>query len=82
MTKEQGFTPLALLLIITVLIALGYILISQGVIKIPSQLNPSNKQPTQSSSANLKNIYQNPFEKDTQYVNPFSEYKNPFDNVQ
>lgn len=26
--------------------------------------------------------YENPLDKDTQYVNPFSEYKNPFDAVQ
>lgn len=28
-----------------------------------------------------KREYSNPFEKSTQYVNPFSDYKNPFDNL-
>ncbi len=28
-----------------------------------------------------KTEYDNPFDKDSQYVNPFSSYKNPFDNL-
>ena len=41
---------------------------------------------TGSLTSNKKNIelteeYENPFEKETQYINPFDEYKNPFDNV-
>ena len=29
----------------------------------------------------LKTEYQNPFDKKTQYVNPFKEFKNPFTNL-
>lgn len=29
----------------------------------------------------VKTEYQNPFDKNNQYVNPFSEYKNPFDTL-
>lgn len=29
----------------------------------------------------LRTAYNNPLEKETQYVNPFSDYKNPFDNL-
>ncbi len=34
------------------------------------------------SNVNLKSEYENPFSSDTQYVNPFSDYKNPFDNLE
>ncbi len=30
------------------------------------------------ATVKLKTEYQNPFAKDTQYVNPFETYKNPF----
>lgn len=33
------------------------------------------------STVSLTKEYNNPFEKSTQYVNPFSGYKNPFDNL-
>lgn len=36
-----------------------------------------SKEPTVS----LKKEYKNPFDKNAQYVNPFSQYKNPFDNL-
>lgn len=29
----------------------------------------------------LQTQFQNPFDKDSQYVNPFSKYKNPFDQL-
>lgn len=29
----------------------------------------------------LKTEYQNPFKSEAQYVNPFTEFKNPFDNL-
>lgn len=32
-------------------------------------------------SVALKSEYSNPFEKETQYVNPFSSRKNPFDEL-
>lgn len=35
------------------------------------------KEPT----VTLTKDYDNPFDKSTQYTNPFSEYKNPFDNL-
>ena len=40
-------------------------------------LTQNKKEPTVS----LTKEYNNPFEKSTQYVNPFSDYKNPFDNL-
>lgn len=44
-----------------------------------------NKTPqveNQEPSVTLKTDYQNPFDKSTQYVNPFSDYKNPFDAIE
>lgn len=66
--------PVLLLIIIAVIL---YILFSQGIIKAPTtpSLPGLKKEPTVS----LQNQYQNPFDKSAQYVNPFSEYKNPFD---
>ena len=44
-------------------------------IKIPSNpLTILQKKAT----VNLKTAYKNPFKKETQYVNPFETYKNPF----
>ena len=64
---------LLLLIIGVVLFALSYF----GVIKLPSFLS---KFPLINSGpkVELKKEYQNPFKKETQYVNPFQEYKNPF----
>jgi len=46
--------------------------------KIPSITNKSNNQ---EASVQIKKDYQNPFDKNTQYVNPFDQTKNPFDNL-
>ena len=57
-------------------IAVG-ILVSLGfAIKIPynNPLTILQKKAT----AQLKTEYKNPFAKETQYVNPFKTYKNPF----
>lgn len=32
-------------------------------------------------NVSLKSQYDNPFDKNTQYVNPFSQSQNPFDNL-
>lgn len=33
------------------------------------------------SKVAVKEDYTNPFDKKAQYVNPFSQYKNPFENI-
>ncbi|MBI2066128.1 hypothetical protein HYT60_01290 [Candidatus Woesebacteria bacterium] len=75
--SEKGIVHLLPLLAILGLAALAtFILVSKGVIQnpIPEQLRLFQK-----SDVELKSQYTNPFEADTQYVNPFSQYKNPFD---
>lgn len=61
------------LLAAIIIIALIYVLLVLGIIK-----NPFSKE----LNVSLREVYENPFDKDTQYVNPFSEYKNPFDNLE
>lgn len=39
------------------------------------------KPKKKAASVQLENEYQNPFDEKTQYVNPFSSYKNPFDTL-
>lgn len=66
--------PLLLLLIAAVAI---YLLIARNVIRVPFKVPFVTKQPT----VTLQTQYQNPFDKNAQYVNPFSSYKNPFDGL-
>lgn len=49
------------------------ILIAAGVTK-NFRKTASSQQP----QVAIKSEYKNPFKKDTQYVNPFETYKNPF----
>lgn len=72
--QETGVVTLAVpMLLLVIIAAVVFILISQGIVKNP--LITSSKQP----SVSLQKQYQNPFDKSAQYVNPFSSYKNPFD---
>jgi len=60
----------ALLLLLT--LAVGFLL---GVIKVPGNPLPVFQKKVQ---VQIKTEYKNPFAKETQYINPFDEYKNPF----
>ncbi|MDP3733400.1 MAG: hypothetical protein Q8Q91_02550 [Candidatus Daviesbacteria bacterium] len=77
--NQKGVIALAApLLLLLIIAAVLYILISQKIIKNPLKSLPGiQKEPTVS----LQTQYQNPFDKNTQYVNPFSKYKNPFDQL-
>lgn len=75
---EAGVVALAVpLLLLLIIGAVVLILISQGIIKTSGlpKLPGVKKEPT----VYLQNQYKNPFDKNAQYVNPFSQYKNPFD---
>ncbi|MEK7617396.1 MAG: hypothetical protein AAB414_05080 [Patescibacteria group bacterium] len=76
--REAGVVALAVpLLLLLILGAVIFIVISSGIIKTTTlpKLPGVGKEPTVS----LQKQYQNPFDKNAQYVNPFSQYKNPFD---
>ncbi|OGE36015.1 hypothetical protein A3E66_01825 [Candidatus Daviesbacteria bacterium RIFCSPHIGHO2_12_FULL_37_16] len=56
--------------------AVLFVLINLGIIKNPfNNLSFFNQQVPKIST---KTEYKNPFKKETQYVNPFDTYKNPF----
>ena len=75
--SEKGVVHLLPLLAILGLAALAtFILVSKGVIPNPI---PEQLRLLQKPGVELKSQYTNPFKADTQYVNPFSQYKNPFD---
>lgn len=67
-----------LIIIILILLGISFALIWSSIKKEKPTLKvSSSKEP----KVQLKKEYKNPFSKDTQYVNPFSKYKNPFDNL-
>lgn len=77
MSKQQGVIHLALpLFFLLAIAAVFFALIYFGILKNPFGNLPflSQKQP----KVTLKSEYENPFKKETQYVNPFETYKNPF----
>ena len=73
MNSQKGIIHLTLPLILVIAIVAGIILVASGTIKIPSL--PFGKKETK---VDLKTEYKNPFKKETQFVNPFQTYKNPF----
>ena len=61
--------------VIIILLFIGIFVYLGFAIKIPyNPLTILQKKAT----VNLKTEYKNPFTKETQYVNPFDKYKNPF----
>lgn len=69
---QKGIAHLLLILVIAVVAILGF-LVATGKIKLPGNLS-FEKKPTVA----VKTEYENPFKKETQFVNPFQTYKNPF----
>lgn len=78
MSQRGAVHLIPLLLILAAIVVVILLLVSQGAVKIPL---PESIRLFRRPAVGLKTEYKNPFEKDTQYVNPFSEYKNPFDNL-
>lgn len=74
---QKGIIHLLPLEVIFALIVVGAIfyVVSQGIVKLPSSLTSLFQK---GPKVELQESYQNPFKKETQYVNPFETYKNPF----
>ncbi|TSC85981.1 MAG: hypothetical protein G01um10147_1048 [Microgenomates group bacterium Gr01-1014_7] len=72
--NNRGVIHLALPVIL-LLIAAVVALIFFGVIKNPLK---NLKLGQAGPKVDLKKEYKNPFKQETQYVNPFETYKNPF----
>lgn len=78
MSYQKGATVQLLLVLAAVSAIWGlviYLFLAKGFVKQPSSTPPKEPQ------IQLETQYQNPFNQKTQYVNPFSSYKNPFDNL-
>ena len=65
------------LLISFIFVGVAFILYLGFVIKIKIPSNPLDVLQGK-AKVELKTEYKNPFAKETQYVNPFQTYKNPF----
>lgn len=73
--KEAGMIAPIILGLLLVVAVVGF-LVYRGLVKIPGL-----SRSTATGNVNLQTQYQNPFDKNAQYVNPFDSYKNPFDNL-
>lgn len=78
MNTEKGVVHLLFLLIIVLIVGGSIFLVTQGIIKLPGVSLPSVSLFQKKPTVQLKEEYKNPFKKETQYVNPFETYKNPF----
>lgn len=72
---EAGVIHLVIPLLLLLAVAGAVALIYFGVIKNPLK---NLKIVESGPKVTLKTEYKNPFKKESQYVNPFEEYKNPF----
>ena len=67
--NQRGLVHLLPVLVILALIGVVGFLVFKGKLNISLARKPKVK---------LQESYNNPFDKDSQYVNPFETYKNPF----
>ena len=68
--NQRGVIHLLPLLLILAAVAVAVYFVVKGNINIPFL--------QKKASVEIKTTYKNPFDKNTQYVNPFEKYKNPF----
>ena len=80
MDQKGAITLVVPLLLLIIIAAVIFVLFSQGLFKNPLSKIPILPQ-SKESTVSLQKQYQNPFDKSVQYVNPFSEFKNPFDLI-
>lgn len=76
MIYKRGIAHLFVIGIGVLVLLVGTLLVAKFVFN--KKISFGKKEP----NVALKTVYQNPFDKKTQYVNPFSETKNPFVNLQ
>lgn len=75
MTNKKRTIIIGLPLLLLVVGALIFVLVYFKAINNPLQNLPSSQT---GPKVAIKKDYKNPFDKKTQYVNPFEQYKNPF----
>ncbi len=71
MTTKKGFVHLLLIAVVLVALIIG------GYFLYTKVLKPQ----TQAPKVQLQSTYANPFDKSAQYINPFVEFKDPFDTA-
>jgi len=89
--KEKGFAHiLIILLVLAVLVGVGLVIYTQGLVKLTGNPKTSSVTPAPSASPVSEANYENPFEasssssQSSSYQNPFSSdstYQNPFNNL-
>ena len=76
MYLKRGSVHISLALILLVVgfwVVVIYFFLLKDKVKLPGIAKVAKVE--------LKTEYKNPFDKETQYVNPFLTYKNPFNNL-
>ena len=80
--NQKGVIHLAVPLLLFLLLA-GVLIVGLaaiGIIKLPKSVSlPGIK--SQEPTVTLQTQFKNPFDKGSQYTNPFSSNKNPFDSL-
>ena len=74
MGYKKGVVHLLPVIIIVVIVAAAWLVVAKFILKGKLPFF-DKKEPTK---VELKTEYQNPFNKKTQFVNPFDQTKNPF----
>lgn len=79
MSSQKGVLHLLpLLLVLVLIIGAALFFLFKDKFNLPS----SPFQTSTGPKVEVKTEYKNPFKKETQYVNPFDEYKSPFLNFE
>ena len=70
-------------ILLLLVIFFSVVTVIAGLVIYKTFTNTTKKlaQKTESLDVSLKTEYQNPFDKNTQYTNPFNDYQNPFDQI-
>ncbi|MEK7502540.1 MAG: hypothetical protein AAB609_03365 [Patescibacteria group bacterium] len=73
LNKKTIFLSLGIIIVVLVIITV--------LVLVKNRKNPAGETTQQASKIQVpvRVEYKNPFDKKTQYVNPFSSYKNPLD---
>lgn len=76
MKNSFGFSHILILLALLLVSGAAVLLYLYSVknLSLPGQVGTDGQKPT----VKLQAQYNNPFDKNSQYSNPFSQYKNPF----
>lgn len=79
---QYGIAAIVLVLMAVIIVGIvSVVLYTLGVVKLPGKSIPKDTKSASDVQVELKKEYENPFDKSTQYQNPFSDYQNPFDQL-